>query len=69
MHPQAIGTSIKGDVSIGEDDSTMTVYIGKRWIDLGADWENASERVIYPVRIVVKNNVITQIEMVFVDTD
>ena len=69
LHPQAFGTSIKGDVSIGEDDSTMTVYIGKRWLDLGADWKNASERVIYPVRIVVENNVITQIEMVFVDTD
>ena len=69
LHPQVNGTSIKGDVSIGEDDSTMTVYIGKRWVNLGADWENASERVIYPVRIVVKNNVITQIEMVFVDTD
>ena len=69
LHPQALGSSIKGDVSIGEDDSTMTVYIGKRWVDLGADWENTSERVIYPVHIVVENNIITQIEMVFVDTD
>lgn len=69
LHPHANGTSIKGDVSIGEGDSTMNVYIGKRWVDLGADWKNTSERVIYPVRIVVKNNVITQIEMVFVDTD
>ena len=69
LHPQALGSSIKGDVSIGEDDSTMTVYIGERWVDLGADWKNTSERVIYPVRIVVENNIITQIEMVFVDTD
>ena len=37
LHPQALGSSIRGDVSIGEDDSTMTVYIGKRWVDLGAD--------------------------------
>ena len=41
----------------------------KRWIDFGADQKEASERVIYPVHIVVENNIITQIEMVFVDTD
>ena len=71
LHPQTNGTSIKGNVSITEDESgtTMIVHMGKRLVDLSADWKNTSEQVIYPVRIVVENNVITQIEMVFVDTN
>lgn len=60
---------IKGDAGyiINDDESEYKVIGGKRIINLSSDLKTESEKVIYPIEITIKNNVITSIQMIFVD--
>ena len=61
---------IRGDVGymINDDKSEYRIIGGKRIINLSAaDLKTESEKVIYPIEITIKNNVITNIQMIFVD--
>ncbi|MBQ7888644.1 MAG: hypothetical protein IJ356_02680 [Erysipelotrichaceae bacterium] len=58
---------IYGDTHIGEGDDESVVLCGKRWMDLSSDWNEVSGNVLYPVRIVLEKDVITKIEMIFLN--
>ena len=62
--------NIRGDVGymINDDKSEYRIIGGKRIINLlSSDLKAESEKVIYPIEITIKNNVITNIQMIFVD--
>ena len=58
---------IYGDSGITTDGNIDYVTGGKRWIDLSADWVSQANTVIYPVEIMLEDNVIVSVKMIFTD--
>ena len=58
---------IKGDVgyTTNSDLSEYDIICGQRIINLSHSFKEESEKVIYPVEISIRNNIITRIQMIF----